>query len=399
MADYWAKLRCFGTGDVPMQFVNTGETVSFDANFNLPLGGNEIPCTICFHKLGVSGSSIFADWDCVDAGTLQLHRRCECKDFASPGGRVFQVGDDCADGKIPVGPYPLGSGGYCYECVECQYPAEESAWKPDPSGECAGEILQTLQSTTSGCPDRTRPATGTKQPNWSVWAPSAATECVGTDVPQSRFDYNGCLPDENQTVDGTKTPYWSEWEPDLSTECVGTDVPQTQRDLNGCMPDLTRTRPGTKECDCQVGEWDWYPYPDQVCAGEFFTQEGYGYTSNWEFCGILTRQAEGTLTPNWTLAGGCENPVETDLNGCLPDNPVDPPECCSSPEGCCQWRIIEVGDNVTYQSGGPGTSPPSSWTPPSYSYEGYMELQTNCNGTWTTQSQWTTINGGPTQTF
>jgi hypothetical protein len=70
-----------------------------------------------------------------------------------------------------------------------------------------------------------------------------------------------------------------------------------------------------------------------------------------------------------------------------------------------QWRIIETGDGVTYEEGGPGLfgepNPPGSWTPPPYSYTGFMELQMRCgeDGEWETIQQWTTINGGPTTTL
>lgn len=63
---------------------------------------------------------------------------------------------------------------------------------------------------------------------------------------------------------------------------------------------------------------------------------------------------------------------------------------------CCAWRIIEAGYGVIYLSGGSGTKPPPTWTPPTYGYEGFMELQYDCGDGWQTAKQWVTRNGGPT---
>ncbi len=73
------------------------------------------------------------------------------------------------------------------------------------------------------------------------------------------------------------------------------------------------------------------------------------------------------------------------------------------------WQIIETAFGVVYDgfeggetsgSGEGGATPPASWTPPYYSYPGFMELQMKCgDGDWQTVQQWTTQDGEPTTIF
>ena len=82
---------------------------------------------------------------------------------------------------------------------------------------------------------------------------------------------------------------------------------------------------------------------------------------------------------------------------CCESNVFPTPKLC----GCCSWRIIEVVDGVEYQTSETLCNIPATYTPPSFNYYGYMELQFFCEGEadWKTMEAWTTINGGPTHTF
>lgn len=67
------------------------------------------------------------------------------------------------------------------------------------------------------------------------------------------------------------------------------------------------------------------------------------------------------------------------------------------------WRIRETGAGITYDSGYPQSTIPATFTPPTYSYTGYMVLQIfkkiageGTGFAWVTVKSWTVINGGPT---
>lgn len=195
---YWAKLSCNGTGNVPGQFVEAGQAVSFQANFSHPIGGfSSVDCEICFREYGEA----FGDWTCVNAGSLPIPPDCVCENLTSPAGLALQSSATCPPDQTPLGPYPSGLAGNCYACADCEYGED---WDPLPSTVCVGPFTQTLYSTTPGCPEKTQEATGTKTPAWSEWQPDASTKCTTETVDQTRYDQNACAADEAQTVSGTQ---------------------------------------------------------------------------------------------------------------------------------------------------------------------------------------------------
>lgn len=105
---------------------------------------------------------------------------------------------------------------------------------------------------------------------------------------------------------------------------------------------------------------DWTPSTQSVCALQSFTQTQTNTLTGQS----QSRLAQGTRPP--------------------------------------QWRIIETAYGVVYSTGDAGSVPPETWTPPSYAYEGFMELQMKCDDqsdAWQTVHQWTTVEGEPTETL
>ena len=88
---------------------------------------------------------------------------------------------------------------------------------------------------------------------------------------------------------------------------------------------------------------------------------------------------------------------------CCQDNDRLNPKLC----GCVSWRIVEIGPGnysqgyaVQYQSSETLCNVPENFTPTSYGYTGYMQLQFSFNGEdFVPAESWTTINGGPTHTL
>jgi hypothetical protein len=438
MANYWTTLKCTtkgGSGGVSSTFsksVQPGKSVTFTPTFSVSTGGT-INCQICFENWGVPKPGGGIDYSqkyskCNDAGSFTAKRGCECKDFKDSEGVPYQ--SSCASGAVGVNTQNFGgSAGFCKVCRSCSY--DNSSWTgPEPSNACAGTTYtRTLQSSvkyggttfTSGCPQQTKQATGTGVPTWGIWTPGEGTKCASAGLfTQTKTDINGYCSPQTKQVTGTMEPDWSDCvggfrfdknacaqEEACDCECPAgwlTAAPAASVSTGLQCPEgqTLQTTGGTGENPCETcykceacDVYDWYPSEGEVCAGVSFMQAGYGYNCS------LAREAVGTMGSSWVSAETCDS-VQYDSNGCLPDRTVDVPACCSDPAGCpCSWRIIEVGEGraVVYQSGGPGTSPPSSWTPPTYSYEGYMELQRNCGNGWATEQQWITLNGGPTQSL
>jgi hypothetical protein len=195
---------------------------------------------------------------------------------------------------------------------------------------------------------------------WTEWTPSADTICEGETFSQTRTN-TATSEEQEQLAVGTKH-CWTQWTPDASDYCQGATFTQTRTNTED--PAITQERQAEGTMPAQWSEW--YPVgpmEDEICEGVSFEQTVYRHDENWQ-CGeqYEVRQAVGTKQSG-------------------------------------EWRIIETADGVVYASG--YGAPPATWTPPRYSYTGYMELQEfTCNGdssgTWSTVKQWTTINGGPT---
>lgn len=81
-----------------------------------------------------------------------------------------------------------------------------------------------------------------------------------------------------------------------------------------------------------------------------------------------------------------------------PPQPPEPTFYDVCPVGNCNWRIREIGYGINYESGSDPNTVPNSWSPPFYSYEGFMELQYSNDGgsSWETWESWTTLEGEPT---
>lgn len=195
---------------------------------------------------------------------------------------------------------------------------------------------------------------------WTDWAPSADTVCEGETFTQTRTN-TATSESQEQSAVGTKS-CWNDWSPNAGDYCEGTTFTQTRTSTTN--PSVTQERQAQGTLPAQWSPW--YPVgpmEDEICEGVSFEQTVYRHDESW-FCG----EQYDVQTAVGTKQAG-------------------------------EWRIIETAAGVVYASG--YGAPPATWTPPRYSYTGYMELQEfTCNGggsgTWSTVKQWTTINGGPT---
>jgi hypothetical protein len=364
MANYWTTLKCTtngGSGGVSSTFsksVQPGKSVTFTPTFSVSTGGT-INCQICFENWGVPKPGGGIDYSqkfskCNDVGSYTAKRGCECKDFKDSEGVPYQ--SSCASGSVGVNTQNFGgSAGSCTACRTCSY--DNSSWTgKEPSNVCEGTTYtRTLQSSvkyggttfTSGCPQQTKQATGTGVPSWGVWTPGEGTKCASAGpFTQTQTDTNGYCSPQTKQATGIIQPDWS--------DCVG----GYKSDRNGCAQDEVCD----DDCECPAG-WSSAAPPS---SGANACSEG--------------QTLQTIAGPVWS-----DNPCQT----CY--------RCVDDDEDGCEWQIIEVGYGVVYESG-TGT-PPSSWTPPTYSYNGYMELQRNCGDGWATEQQWTTRNGGPTQSL
>ena len=456
---WWVRVRCEAPG-APAQSQIVQSNDGFGMSLNTTVSpGQKIDCRVCFEPIlnaSAMGRELKGDYPECSVFSYTAPKECEC--FITPtnpgqggasGGRTekgapcegFSTFFDAGLGLVILtGPNEGGAytaegtapdpGAYCtgcsgtrsrYDLCGCGNPPIEEEydgtggdpsytdWGQSEDSVCAGtpfeqwrELAEGSCRACGGLELGPNPAVGTMLPDWSGWHPQTDLSQVCSDatgITQHRYDKNGCIADlEEQTVYGTKNcscecpPGWSDAMPAFDV-VTGEPCPEgeTLHTAGGSGDNPCET---CYKCECEVYEWS--PYEDEVCEGVSFTQTGYGYNCTRE------RQAVGTKAPSWQ-GGTCANPVEYDANGCQPDRTVEPPPCCSEPEGCCSWRIIETASNggqgLVYESGGAGTLPPSEWTPSYYDYEGYMELQRNCGNGWTTEQQWITQNGGPTKSL
>jgi hypothetical protein len=282
--------------------------------------------------------------------------------------RTVQAGSIC-NGKT------VASDLECYECVNCNY--QNFPWTPFPSDVCEGVAFeQTKTGQYPSCVVR-RTNYGTKKDCDSGEA--SCSDCYGLQAFSQCPSGQAAVSRPMSSGSSCNQKTFSE-----DTECY--------------------------ECvNCNYQNFPWTPLPSTVCKGVAFEQTKTGQHPN---C-IIKQIAYGTKIPvpgAWApscqssdyCAGttgrctqyrddGCGNTLTQTINvaGTKTDGP-----CW---RGNCSWRIIETGYGTVFSSGGPGTRPPTSFTPPTHNYTGYMSLQYDCGSGWKTDQSWTTINGGPTR--
>ena len=199
---------------------------------------------------------------------------------------------------------------------------------------------------------------------WTDWTPAEDTVCEGEAFTQTRVN-KATTEEQEQAAIGTKN-CWTPWTPDVGDYCAGVFFTQTRTSTEDPSVTQERQAEGT-----QPAQWsEWYvvgPLEDEICEGVTFEQTIYRYDESWQ---------------------------------CEPSEQYDVQQAVGTKQAG-EWRIIETGYGVVYDSG--YGDPPATWTPPTYGYTGYMELQEflcdGGSGTWSTIKQWTTINGGPTVTL
>jgi hypothetical protein len=214
MANFWATLKCTtnpsGAGGVASTFgksVQPGKSVTFTPQFSVSTGA-ALSCQICFENWGVPKPGGGIDYSqkfskCNDVGSYTAKRSCVCTDFKNDQGVPYQT--QCGANQAASNVVNKGNAGQCRECQDCQYPDEnlDSSWTPAKSTRCDGVVFtQSLKSTNfpTQCAAKTRQATGTKQPDWSDWAPDPADVCsYEPPFQRTKYDKNACVADQTQS--------------------------------------------------------------------------------------------------------------------------------------------------------------------------------------------------------
>lgn len=119
----------------------------------------------------------------------------------------------------------------------------------------------------------------------------------------------------------------------------------------------------------------------------------------------ISEKKTGHLLPNFDIPWDPMNPRGIIKAGNLSFDQNTTIEIFKLNKDTCgsQWRIIETGYGNVYLSGSITNDLlvnfPTSYGPNSQSYPGYMELQFYCDGIWTTQESWVSLQGRSEHVF